>query len=194
MQLAGFAGVYGISFLVVLVNEAVAEFVMDKNIKVLAAALLILIMVISFGQYKINTFKDKGKEIKIAVVQGNIPQDTKMDFRSVYAIVDEHVRLSKKALADKPEIIIWPETAVTTYLFDSARIHSQIVGLVEKSRAYYLIGTPYREGDKIYNSVVAFSKNGEFIGRYNKQRLVPFGEYLPLRPLLYPDPEKYVTF
>ena len=186
LQLASLAGIYGITFLIVMVNEAVVEFVVDKNMKVLAAAFLILIMVIGFGEYRINAFRDTGKGIKIAVVQGNIPQDEKMDFRSIYRIVDDQEILSKKALTSKPDIIIWPETAVTTYLFDSVMIRAQIADLVEKSRAYYLIGTPYREGDKIYNSVAAFSKNGDYLGRYDKQRLVPFGEYLPLRPLLYP--------
>ena len=186
LQVASFAGVYGISFLAVFVNEAITEFVIDKNIKVLAAAFLILLIVISFGQYRINTFKDTGREIKIAVVQGNIPQDEKMDFHNIYRIVDSQVMLNNKALPSRPDIVIWPETAVTTYLFDSARIRGQIEDMVRKSRAYYLIGTPYREGDKIYNSVAAFSENGELIGRYDKQRLVPFGEYLPFRRLFYP--------
>lgn len=186
LQLASLAGIYGISFLIVLVNEAIAEFVFDKNIKALAAAFLILIMVIGFGQYRINVFRDTGREIKIAVIQGNIPQDKKMDYGTIYGIVDVQEALSKKALPLKPDIVIWPETAVTTYLFDSERIRPQISALVKMSNANYLIGTPYREGERIYNSVAAFSKNGKYIGRYDKQRLVPFGEYLPLRPFLYP--------
>jgi apolipoprotein N-acyltransferase len=186
LQLASIAGIYGISFLAVMVNEAVLEFVADRNIRVLTAALLILIMVIGFGQLRISAFRDTGREINIAVIQGNIPQDEKMDFRSMYRIVDDQEILSWKALPSRPDIIIWPETAVTTYLFDSAVIRPQIAEMVKKGRAYYLIGTPYREGDKTYNSVAALSKNGDYMGRYDKQRLVPFGEYLPLRPLFYP--------
>jgi len=50
-----------------------------------------------------------------------------------------------------------------------------------------LIGTPYdNQWGKAYNSLIAFSPSGEVIGRYDKQRLVPFGEYLPARFLLYP--------
>jgi apolipoprotein N-acyltransferase len=150
------------------------------------SAFLILLMVIGFGQNRINSFKDAGKEIKVAIVQANIPQDAKMDPRNIYKVVDEQVRRSKKALALNPEIIIWPETAVTTYLFDSIRIHHQIVAMVKESRVNFIIGTPYREGEKIYNSIAAFSRNGDYAGRYDKQRLVPFGEYLPFRPLLYP--------
>ena len=93
--------------------------------------------------------------------------------------------MSRKAALLKPDIIIWPETSVTTYLFDTSSLLSRITSLVAGSNAYYLIGTPFRDKSKIYNSLVAFSKKGGYIGRYDKQRLVPFGEYLPLRPITY---------
>jgi apolipoprotein N-acyltransferase len=119
------------------------------------------------------------------VIQPNISQDVKLDFGLAYDIVTIHESLSRAALPGKPQVIIWPETAVTTYLFESTKILGDVKKLVKQSRAYYLIGTPYRERDRIYNSVVAFSRTGEVIARYDKQRLVPFGEYLPMRPLFY---------
>jgi apolipoprotein N-acyltransferase len=185
LQLAGIAGVYGITFLVIFFNEAVAEDLVARKPRKIILAILILVVVIGFGQYRLHTFKVSGKAINVAVIQGNIPQDMKLEYKFAFDIVSSQEALSKRALLSKPDIVIWPETAVTTYLFDVEPIHSKIVNMIAGGKACFLIGTPYRENDKIYNSVAAFARNGQLVGRYDKQRLVPFGEYLPLRPITY---------
>ncbi|MFH1710298.1 MAG: apolipoprotein N-acyltransferase [bacterium] len=185
LQVASVAGVYGISFLIVFFNEAVAGALLDKKIGNLGIAILILTLAVVFGNYKISAFKESGKAINIAVVQANISQDTKLDYRRAYEIVNIYEMMSRKAASSRPDIVIWPETAVTTYLFETSTMLSKVQDLVAGSNSFYLIGTPYREKGRIYNSVAAFSKKGRMIGRYDKQRLVPFGEYLPLRPLFY---------
>jgi apolipoprotein N-acyltransferase len=185
LQLASIAGIYGITFLVVLFNEAVAGDLLAGKPRNIFFAALILAVAVGFGAYRIHAFKVSGKPINVAVIQANIPQDAKLDYRNAFDIVSSQEVLSRIALLSKPDIVIWPETAVTTYLFDVNEIHSKIVNMISGGGAFFLIGTPYRENDKIYNSVVAFSKNGQLIGRYDKQRLVPFGEYLPLRPYSY---------
>lgn len=185
LQVASIASVYGISFIIVMVNEAITKTILERKARYLALAILVLLASFLFGYYRISTFRESGKPIEIAVIQANIDQDVKMDFGLAFQIVDTHENMSRKALSQHPDLVIWPETAVTTYLLESNKILPGIRKLVRESGAYYLIGTPYREKDKIYNSVVAFSKAGELIGRYDKQRLVPFGEYLPLRPLFY---------
>lgn len=185
LQIACWAGVYGITFLIVMFNEAVTEAILDKKIENLVIVILLLTMAVAFGSYRIRNFRDTGRALNVAVIQANIPQDTKLDYGRAMEIVDVHASMSKKALNSRPDVIIWPETSVTTYLFESKSILSNVKRLVAGSKAYYLIGTPYREKEKIYNSIVAFSKDGKMIGRYDKQRLVPFGEYLPLRPFSY---------
>ena len=185
LQLAGIAGVYGITFLVIFFNEALAEDLFARKPRKIFLAILVLAVVIGFGYYRLHTFKVSGKAINVAVIQGNISQDTKLDYKYAFDIVSSQEALSRKALLSTPDIVIWPETAVTTYLFDVEPIHSKIVNMIAGGNAFFLIGTPYRENDKIYNSVAAFAKDGRLIGRYDKQRLVPFGEYLPLRPISY---------
>ncbi len=185
LQLASVAGVYGITFLIVLFNEAVAEDILAGKLRNICFAALILAVAAGFGYYRIHAFKVSGKSVSVAIIQANISQDTKLDYRNALDIVSVQEKLSRKALLSKPDIVIWPETAVTTYLFEENAIHSKIEKLIAGGSAFFMIGTPYRERDKIYNSVVAFSKSGQLIGRYDKQRLVPFGEYLPLRPISY---------
>ena len=185
LQIASLFGTYGISFLIVLVNEAATEAIVEKKWKNLAAAALVFLLCAGLGYYRISSYRQSGRELSVAVIQPDIAQDVKLDYGLAYEITDTHEIISRKALEEKPDIVIWPETAVTTYLFESNRILPKVKALIRDSHAFYLIGTPYREKSKIYNSLAAFSKNGELIGRYDKQRLVAFGEYLPLRPLFY---------
>jgi apolipoprotein N-acyltransferase len=185
LQVASILGVYGITFIIVLFNEAVAEVILEQRAVTLGLAILILTLALGFGSYRINAFKDLGKPVNLAVIQANISQDVKLDYNYAQQIVNAHEIMSRKALFSRPDIMIWPETAVTTYLFESSTMLAKIRGLAAGGDAFYLIGTPYREKGKIYNSVVALSKNGRLIGRYDKQRLIPFGEYLPMRPFFY---------
>jgi len=144
-----------------------------------------LTFALGFGSYRINAFKELGKPIDLAVIQANISQDVKLDYNYAQQIMDAHEIMSRKALSSRPDIIIWPETAVTTYLFESRTMLNKIGRLAAEGNNFYLIGTPYRDKGKIYNSVVALSKRGALIGRYDKQRIIPFGEYLPMRPFFY---------
>ncbi len=185
LQLASVAGVYGITFIIVLFNEAVAEAITEIKARNLVIAVLVLITAVLFGSYRIAVFRETGRPISVAVVQANISQDDKLDYREAFEIVDIHEKMSRKAMSSNPDIIIWPETAVTTYLFESEKIYSQIESLAASGASFYLIGTPYRDRNSIYNSIVAFSKKGRINGRYDKQKLVPFGEYLPLRPFFF---------
>jgi len=185
LQMVSITGIYGMTFLIVLMNESIAELFLEKKMMNLSLAILILTVALAFGNYRISMFKGSGRSLNIAIVQANISQDVKLDYTYAYRIVSAHEMMSRDSLSSKPDIVIWPETAVTTYLFDAHDILSRVKDLVAASRTAYLIGTSYRDHDKIYNSVVAFSRNGEICGRYDKQRLVPFGEYLPIRPLFY---------
>jgi apolipoprotein N-acyltransferase len=185
LQIVCLIGSYGLTFLIVLVNIFISEAIFKKDLKYLIPVLLLILIPISYGYARISSYKDLGRPINIAVIQASIPQDVKLDYGLSYEIVNTHELISRKAKELKPDIVIWPETSVTIYLFQSDTLQSQIKDLVRETKAYYLIGTPVREKEKIYNSVAAFDKEGNVISKYNKQRLVPFGEYLPLRPLFF---------
>jgi len=194
-QIARLSCVYGISLLVLVVNVILFELIisgtdllskLNQRRTELVVVALLFVAVLSYGTVRLSQDFTRTAKVKVSVIQAAIPQDIKLDPGQVYPIVDLHEILSKKALSDRPQIIIWPETAVTTYLNLASSVQGQIVKLVRQSKAYYLIGVSHTTGSRNYNSVAAFSPDGKVVGRYNKQRPVPFGEYLPIRPLLYP--------
>jgi len=99
-------------------------------------------------------------------------------------------RLTRRATAQRPrpELIIWPESAVPAYLSQDEKVLSRIQALARQARAHLLVGAPHSgRADRAFNSVYLFSPAGEVVGRYDKVRLVPFAEYVPGRkwvPLL----------
>lgn len=185
IQIASFATVFGISFLIVMANAALAD--PKRSFFKISSVLVIIIFVYYWGLSQMPNIKPSPKSLTVSLIQGNIPQKKKLDAQYNNEILNIHEDLTRSILSDKPDIIIWPESFILAYLLEEPAFLQRVNKLAEDSKSYILIGTPYEDGSgKAYNSLVAFSPKGEIIGRYDKQNLVPFGEYLPLRFLFYP--------
>jgi len=133
-------------------------------------------------------------KMKIAVVQGNIEQDQKWSPAMRLATIDIYARLSEQAMAGKngpPALLVWPETALPFLINDNPYYRRLQKILLTKQKTCLLSGAPfYKEvedkksqqaGEFLsYNSAYLFTPEGKIGGRYDKQHLVPFGEYVPL--------------
>jgi len=128
------------------------------------------------------------------VVQGNIEQDQKWSPAMRLKTVDIYTGLSEQAIARKdgpPALLVWPETALPFVISDNPYYRRLKEGLLTKEKIWLLSGAPFYkavEGKKSqqarefqsYNSAYLFTPEGKIAGRYDKQHLVPFGEYVPL--------------
>ncbi len=198
VQMADITGVYGISFLIVLVNAAgyrLLEACVDRNWRpirkeVLAAGLLLVISS-GYGFWRLSgmSLEDKeGTPVRIALLQGNIPQDVKWEPPFQEETMGIYTDLSLRAQGTLPNLIIWPETATPFFFQDSFPYRSRILELAQKLRTFLLFGSPGydRKGREMhyYNSAFLISPEGNIAGRYDKIHLVPFGEYAPLAGVL----------
>ena len=195
IQISSITGVYGVSFVALLSNlvlfRALAyrrdlagrSWRMRGELAILA---IVFLAALSFGYHRLSLMVEGPSSFRVAVIQPNIDQPTKLNFAMKERILDAHVALTREILEGKPDLVIWPETAVTTYLFYDKPVLSRLSRLISEAGAYFLVGAPEWEEGKAYNSAFLFSPAGSLCGRYDKQKLVPFGEYIPLRPLLYP--------
>jgi len=102
---------------------------------------------------------------------------------SIFAV---HEKMTRQAMREKPDMIIWPETAIFSYVLHDPPLLKRMRKLARDANAWLIFGTPHYIGKKTYNSIVSMSPSGKIISRYDKQQLVPFGEYLPFRKILYP--------
>jgi apolipoprotein N-acyltransferase len=190
IQIASFTTVYGVSFLVVFFNAALADMI-GKPATKRRGFLFIFALLLIAGSYvygiRITHYALRVTLPRLAIIQPNIDQKDKMNYALVESTFKVHEELTRQAAKERPEIIIWPETAIFSYVLQNQALFSRLKKLARDCRAYLIVGTPYYdEHGKIFNSIVAISPSGEVAGRYNKQHLVPFGEYLPFKPLLYP--------
>jgi apolipoprotein N-acyltransferase len=99
---------------------------------------------------------------------------------------------------DEPRLLLWPEAAITEPLEDARADQHQALAAFQRNRAASLLGpedrlltgglaVDSRDGvhvDGADNSVFVLAPGGKILGRYDKAHLVPYGEYLPMRPLL----------
>ncbi|MBI5400222.1 apolipoprotein N-acyltransferase [Candidatus Saganbacteria bacterium] len=188
IQIANLVSVYGVSFLVILFNAALFYFWLNRrNWHFLIVAILLVSMSVAYGNFVLNQKPPvTAKAIKIALLQTNVDQRDRMNPAKIQEIIALHEQLTLQVTAEQPAIIVWPETAIFTFALNDPQIFSRLQNLARQSHAWLVLGMPYSMGSKAYNSLAVISPDGRVAARYDKQRLVPFGEYLPLRPLLYP--------
>ena len=197
IQMADITGVYGLSFVILSVNASL-YWVLHQwpkrtfPFKEVAITVLILLSFLIYGYVKIRHVDRetiKSPPLKLALVQGNIDQSIKWDESFQLETLKIYRRLSMRVAEDKPDLIIWPETA-TPFFFQEAKEYQPIVlEIPEKTNAFLLFGTPFYKIEKgkvnYYNSAFLISPSKKLIGKYDKIHLVPFGEYIPLRKLLF---------
>ena len=190
IQIADMAGAYGVSFLVMAVNAAIfmtIRQIRNKNYYTyyMAAALFLVFLSLAYGVFRLkNIFA--GDMLKVAVVQGNIPQTKKWDRNYRAEIVGKYAALTLEASKEKPDLIIWPETSVPGFLESERDLFGKVAGISKSVGVPLLVGTPSiarGEKDSLYNSAVLFGDGGRVLERYDKLHLVPFGEYVPLKEL-----------
>lgn len=197
IQMADITGVYGLSFVILCVNAmlfAVLRQWPKKTfpLKEVIFTTLILLGFLIYGYVKmkyVDRTAIQSPSLKVGIVQGNIDQSIKWDESFQLETLRIYQRLSMRAAEDKPDLLIWPETA-TPFFFQEAKEYQPIVlEIPEKTKAYLLFGTPSYKIERgevnYYNSALLVSPSKEWIGKYDKIHLVPFGEYIPLKKLLF---------
>ncbi|MDP6178743.1 MAG: apolipoprotein N-acyltransferase, partial [Desulfatiglandales bacterium] len=195
IQIADLVGVYGVSFLVVLLNTLIFSLFFDRTSrmkKFLKWEILVILLVASFtltyGHYRLEGDNTKGeghKSIKIAILQGNIDQSVKWNPAYQEKTIDIYHRLTRKTDDFKPHLVVWPETSVPFFFQNNIKLSPRVIKISKESGADLIFGSPAfkrKQGKiKYYNRAYLLSPHGELSGYYDKVHLVPFGEYVPLK-------------
>jgi apolipoprotein N-acyltransferase len=173
-------GVYGTGFLLALTASAIVSAI-NKTIQY-RWILIALLLLWGTGGYlsAVKWTEAIGEPIQVALIQGNVSQDQKW-------LPENRIKtlLSYQQLTEThwdSDIIIWPETAIPAYLSQVKEFYLDPLSAKAKTKNTDLIVSLPAKGkaDEYFNAVLTLGKNE---GRYNKNHLLPFGEYLPLQPL-----------
>lgn len=181
--LAPYFGVFGVSWAVAFSAGLVLVMLQSElRIKWRAGCGLALLWVIVWSLGHISWVEPAGDSLRVSLIQGNISQDRKFDPEELNNTLLRYAELSAQATPDS-DVIIWPETAIPVFFDEASEFVGQLEAFAMDSGVDFLIGVPTGSWETgiFHNSVFSLGRSQSF---YHKHRLLPFGEYLPLRPLL----------
>ena len=203
IQIADHMGVYGVSFLIVLVNVALAELLSwlmplcrgfrPARLPWELVTMTALLVTLSW-EYGLETLSGAPfsgiprSSISVGVVQPNVDQAVKWDTAYREETLARFDRLTEQ-LGRGIDLVIWPEAA-TPFVFEREPVYQlQLIALANRAQAPILFGSPalrFYPDRRPYllNSAYLLSPDGQLLGRYDKHHLVPFGEYIPLKSSL----------
>jgi len=210
IQSASIAGVYGVSFLIVLVNSALTVLIYSLFIRLnilkpedkyqfsyrgrnilLGISAVFFISALVYGHMVISN-QINGNKIKISIVQANIEQSKKWDKKYAATIMQIYSDLTQKASADQPDLIVWPEAATPKAVHRDRKIFNTVKNLASVTNTPILLGSSQLAKFKVNE----LKKNAKYLNsaflihpgdgngitqKYNKIRLLPFSEYLPYK-------------
>ncbi|HEX4209751.1 MAG TPA: apolipoprotein N-acyltransferase [Candidatus Binataceae bacterium] len=205
IQFAEFTGVYGISALIILFNTVVYVVLFRRESSRVQgislgtlSALLVLAWV--FGSIRVREVAQAAPtgSLKIAMVQGNIPQSIKWDPNFLPSSFDIYADESQRAAQMGADLIVWPEAAAAFFFQPEDRYpavfakdeayRGKLLAMAAKTGDAFLFGAPALgvEDNRVgfYNRAYLVTGDGKVSAWYDKINLVPFGEYVPLRGLL----------
>jgi apolipoprotein N-acyltransferase len=192
-QLASLFGVYGLSALVALCNAAVAYVVTTRSrtAAMTAAAVGVCIVVVAWwgsSRMREGALTREGTLARVALVQGNVPQDQKWNPARANAILERYLAMTREAARRGARFVVWPESSTPFYFEEDRFDADRVRAVVRETGIDLMLGSDQIERGnppKYYNSAFVLRADGGTAGVYRKMYLVPFGEYVPLKRLLF---------
>ncbi|MGE0448669.1 MAG: apolipoprotein N-acyltransferase [Vicinamibacterales bacterium] len=212
-QVASLAGVYGVSALVASVSAALAYAGVEsaqgrsgtgpaatprggpwrewiRVYRPLAIALVGVAIAGAWGAARVRSgdLVASGEPFRVGLIQGNVEQADKWNPRRGAQIFRDYLAMSRRAIAAGADLVVWPESSTPFYYEEDKPGADQIRAMARESRVPFLLGSDQIERGELtryYNSAFLVRPNGSDGGVYRKMHLVPFGEYVPLKRILF---------
>ncbi len=188
IQAASLTGVWGISWIVAAFNAALAVLANPRVFwrRRLAAGLICAAIAsgaVGYGSFRLSQpFTDIRPAVRVAVVQGSIPQERKWDESYAEGILSRYERLTRQAAQTKPGLVIWPETSAPGYVGVDEDLTQRIFSLGKEVQRPLLIGSPVPklvDGSFVFLNRANLVDADAIVATYDKLHLVPYGEFIP---------------
>jgi apolipoprotein N-acyltransferase len=193
LPLASLGGVYALSFVSVLGAASLARIVRLRRLDFAAGSALVAVALAHAAGLALGDgdgVEDGLPRLRVAVLQGNIDQGVKWDPDWAERTLQIYEELSRQAAARGARVIVWPESAVAGAIVPERDDHLRFESLARETGAALVVGAvglefgPDATLAGVTDSAFVFDAAGDWVDRYDKTHLVPFGEYLPFQDLL----------
>jgi apolipoprotein N-acyltransferase len=178
-------GVYGVSIFTLWTSSAIALLIFDKakGHKILAGVILGIIFIITLLSSLSGWTRPASQAIQVSLIQGNIEQSIKWNAEDLSTSLTRYYNLTQSHW--NSALIIWPEAAIPTLKETIIPYMNALDYLAQKNHSMIIAGIPVAKTQKnkvhYYNGLITLGEKEP--QTYLKKHLVPFGEYIPLRPL-----------
>jgi len=192
-QLASLVGVYGVSGLVALINAALAYATLTtgrRRVAAIAAGALVLGATALWGTLRIadGSLTRAGTPIRVGMIQANIAQEDKWKAGEARRIFTTYIAMTRDAVKRGAEFVIWPESA-TPFMFEHDPVGQEMVrALAREVQVPILFGSDQevtQPEPALYNAAFLVGPDGQTAAVYRKIHLVPWGEFIPMKRLLF---------
>jgi apolipoprotein N-acyltransferase len=193
-QLASLVGVYGLSWLLATLHACFALAALSTGRTRISAAVAALVIVTGpslWGAARIDEslLTRAGSPIQVGIIQANIPQEEKWNRASAFSIFDRYLAMTRQAVAQGAQFVLWPESSTPFFFEEDAGGAEALRSVVRETGATLLFGSDQIErghdAERYYNSAFLLDPAGATAAVYRKMYLVPFGEYVPFKNLLF---------
>jgi apolipoprotein N-acyltransferase len=192
IQTASWGGVYAVGSLIVTVNTAIAFTLTKRNVKstAMSGVLIVFVAVVVLAANKSSHSRalddDSQAGVVVVAVQPNVPMDLVKSEEDLRKLTARHFELSESALRElpqdgRPRLVIWPESPMNFAYGGDNQLRAVLANFARTNHTSILLNSQeVAPNDGIYNSAVLINQEGSLVAQYDKIRLLPFGEYVPL--------------
>ncbi len=179
-----YIGSYGVTFIVCAIGAYIAFALHAKRNRELIVTITAIVIAWSACWLAWPARHAAIPTIRVAAIQGNIAQSLKHEL-PVEVAVNRYISLTRKSAGFDPQLIVWPETVITTTLNYNQKLVRKFAALAHAANATLVVGSTDFHDGQTYNSLYMFSPQGSLQGIYDKRQLVPFAEDFPGKSWLY---------
>jgi len=204
-QFASIFGVYGLSALIAAVSAALAYSAirqmtgsarpgtagMLSTYRPIVLMVAVVLAIGAWGSLRVRRgeFTRAGDPVTVGLIQGNVDQADKWDRGRAVGIFSQYLAMTRKAIGEGAQVVLWPESS-TPFYFEEDRPGAELVrAIARESKVPLLVGSDQIDRSspptKYYNSAFLVRPDGSTGAVYRKMHLVPFGEYVPLKNVLF---------
>lgn len=193
VQIADLTGVYGIGFLLVAANAALAELGLlairghrppARVLAGLAATAAAVALALGYGGWSLRDSSGRNTPAtRVAIAQANLDLGSQWRQDLYGRNLEDYLRLTIQAAQQgAPALVVWPESAMTFFVEDEPLYRASLASVLVSRRLQLLAGGVHTAGadpPRYHNSAFLIAPDGTVLARYDKQRLLPFAEYFP---------------